>query len=75
MTSPIFEPFITVLGFGLYILIPVLLITGIILLCRFGRRIFREHQRTRLEIGKIAEEISLVRKNQEASSNSGKSAE
>lgn len=57
------------------ILIPVLLIVGIILLCRFGLKIYRDNQRTRLEVGKIAEELSLIRKSLDASSDSGTSAE
>jgi hypothetical protein len=45
-----------------WILIPVLLISGLIRIRRFGLRCFEEYKRTRLEVGKIAEEISLIRK-------------
>lgn len=44
-----------------WILIPVLLISGVIRLRRFGLKCFEEYQRTRFEVGKIAEEISLIR--------------
>lgn len=45
-----------------YVLILVLLTSGLIRLRRFGLKCFEEYQRTRLEVGKIAEEISLIRK-------------
>ncbi len=51
-----------------WILIPVLLISGLIRLRRFGLSCFEEYQRTRLELGKIAEEISLIRKQRDGTS-------
>lgn len=51
-----------------WILVPVLLISGIIRLRRFGLKCFDEYQRTRLEVGKIAEELSLIRKSMEKTS-------
>ena len=47
---------------AVWILIPVLLISGLIRLRLFGLKCFDEYQRTRLEVGKIAEELSLIRK-------------
>ncbi len=41
--------------------LPILLISGLIRLRRFGLRCFDEYQRTRLDIGKIAEELSRIR--------------
>jgi len=50
---------------AVYVLVPVLLISGLIRLRRFGLRCFDEYQRTRLEIGKIAEELRAIRKSLE----------
>jgi hypothetical protein len=52
-----------------WVLLPVLLISGVIRLRRFGLRCFEEYQRTRLELGKIAEEVSLIRKQLDRTSN------
>lgn len=45
-----------------WVLVPVLLISGLIRLRRFGLKALDEYRRTRLELGKIAEEVSLIRK-------------
>lgn len=47
---------------AVWVFIPVLLISGILRLRKFGLKCLDEYQRTRLELGKIAEEISLIRK-------------
>ncbi len=70
MTSPL-----ELLIMAVPCVILALVIIGIILLFRFVLKICRDNQRTRLEIGKIAEELSLIRKNQDASSDSRKSEE
>jgi hypothetical protein len=54
-----------ILIIAIWVLVPVLLISGLIRLRRFGLKCFDESQRTRLEFGKIAEELSLIRKSLE----------
>lgn len=51
--------------FSIYTLLIVMVISGMIRLRRFSLKCFDEYQRNRLELGKIAEEISLIRKNLE----------
>ena len=50
---------------GLILFIPIILISGLIRIRRFGLKCLEEYQRTRLEIGKLAEEASLIRKHME----------
>ena len=47
---------------AIWVLVPVLLISGIIRLRKFSLKCLDEYQRTRLEVGKIAEELSLIHK-------------